>query len=40
MIAASLLVIGLLVSLAEAFWILPTHILALRLQPSQRRTRA
>jgi multidrug efflux pump subunit AcrB len=32
--------VGLLVSLAEAFWILPTHILALRLQPSQRRTRA
>ena len=32
--------VGLLVSLAEAFWILPTHILALGLQPSARRTRA
>lgn len=32
--------VGLLVSLAEAFWILPTHILALGLQPAQRRTRA
>ena len=32
--------VGLLVSLAEAFWILPTHVLALGLQPSARRTRA
>jgi multidrug efflux pump subunit AcrB len=32
--------VGLLVSLAEAFWILPTHILALGLQPARRRTRA
>jgi len=31
--------VGLLVSLAEAFWILPTHILALGMQPSRRRTR-
>ncbi|HRP22809.1 efflux RND transporter permease subunit [Thauera sp.] len=32
--------VGLLVSLAEAFWILPTHILALGLQSSLRPTRA
>lgn len=31
--------VGLLVSLLEAFWILPTHILALGMQPA-RRTRA
>ncbi len=31
--------VGLLVSLAEAFWILPTHIIALGMQPA-RRTRA
>jgi multidrug efflux pump subunit AcrB len=31
--------VGLLVSLAEAFWILPTHVLALGMQPA-RRTRA
>ena len=31
--------VGLLVSLAEAFWILPTHVLALGMQPV-RRTRA
>ncbi|MDO9596795.1 MAG: efflux RND transporter permease subunit [Azoarcus sp.] len=32
--------VGLLVSLIEAFWILPTHILALRPDLSRRRTRA
>jgi multidrug efflux pump subunit AcrB len=32
--------VGLLVSLVEAYWILPTHILALRPQPSQRPSRA
>lgn len=32
--------VGLLVSLVEAFWILPTHILALRPDLSRRRTRA
>jgi len=31
--------VGLLVSLAEAFWILPTHVLALGMRPA-RRTRA
>ncbi len=31
--------VGLLVSLAEAFWILPTHVLALGMKPA-RRTRA
>lgn len=32
--------VGLLISLFEAFWILPTHILALKVRPAQRRTRA
>lgn len=32
--------VGLLVSLVEAFWILPTHIMTLRPDPSRRRTRA
>ncbi|MCK2095545.1 efflux RND transporter permease subunit [Thauera aromatica] len=32
--------VGLLVSLLEAFWILPAHILGLRPEPARRRTRA
>ena len=32
--------VGLLVSLVEAYWILPTHILALRPQPAQRPSRS